>query len=168
MATVTLHGDNVQTSGTLPEVGSKAPDFKLTTTDLSSKTLTDFAGSKVVLNIFPSVDTGTCAQSVRQFNQEASELDNTKVLCVSRDLPFALKRFCGAEGLDQVISLSDYKDGNFGKAYGLNFVNGPLEALHSRCVVVLDENGTVKYTEQVPEIADEPNYKAALEALMDD
>src|SRR5690606_41681194 len=95
-------------------------------------------------------------------------LDNTKVLCVSRDLPFALKRFCGAEGLDQVISLSDYKDGSFGKAYGLNFVNGPLEALHSRCVVVLDENGTVKYTEQVPEIADEPNYKAALEALMDD
>lgn len=168
MATVTLHGDNVQTSGTLPKVGSKAPDFKLTTTDLSSKTLNDFAGNKVVLNIFPSVDTGTCAQSVRQFNQEASELDNTKVLCVSRDLPFALKRFCGAEGLDQVISLSDYKDGSFGKAYGLNFVNGPLEALHSRCVVVLDENGTVKYTEQVPEIADEPNYKAALEALMDD
>lgn len=168
MATVTLHGDNVQTSGTLPKVGSKAPDFKLTTTDLRSKTLNDFAGNKVVLNIFPSVDTGTCAQSVRQFNQEASELDNTKVLCVSRDLPFALKRFCGAEGLDQVISLSDYKDGSFGKAYGLNFVNGPLEALHSRCVVVLDENGTVKYTEQVPEIADEPNYKAALEALMDD
>lgn len=168
MATVTLHGDNVQTSGTLPKVGSKAPDFKLTTTDLRSKTLNDFAGNKVVLNIFPSVDTGTCAQSVRQFNQEASELDNTKVLCVSRDLPFALKRFCGAEGLDHVISLSDYKDGSFGKAYGLNFVNGPLEALHSRCVVVLDENGTVKYTEQVPEIADEPNYKAALEALMDD
>lgn len=168
MATVTLHGDNVQTSGTLPKVGSKAPDFKLTTTDLSSKTLNDFAGNKVVLNIFPSVDTGTCAQSVRQFNQEASELDNTKVLCVSRDLPFALKRFCGAEGLGHVISLSDYKDGSFGKAYGLNFVNGPLEALHSRCVVVLDENGTVKYTEQVPEIADEPNYKAALEALMDD
>ena len=168
MATVTLHGDNVQTSGTLPKVGSKAPDFKLTTTDLSSKTLNDFAGNKVVLNIFPSVDTGTCAQSVRQFNQEASELDNTKVLCVSRDLPFALKRFCGAEGLDHVISLYDYKDGSFGKAYGLNFVNGPLEALHSRCVVVLDENGTVKYTEQVPEIADEPNYKAALEALMDD
>lgn len=168
MATVTLHGDNVQTSGTLPKVGSKAPDFKLTTTDLSSKTLNDFAGNKVVLNIFPSVDTGTCAQSVRQFNQEASELDNTKVLCVSRDLPFALKRFCGAEGLNHVISLSDYKDGSFGKAYGLNFVSGPLEALHSRCVVVLDENGTVKYTEQVPEIADEPNYKAALEALMDD
>ncbi len=168
MATVTLHGDNVQTSGTLPKVGSKAPNFNLTTTDLSSKTLNDFAGNKVVLNIFPSVDTGTCAQSVRQFNQEASELDNTKVLCVSRDLPFALKRFCGAEGLNHVISLSDYKDGSFGKAYGLNFVSGPLEALHSRCVVVLDENGTVKYTEQVPEIADEPNYKAALEALMDD
>ncbi|MFL0352822.1 thiol peroxidase [Xanthomarina sp. GH4-25] len=168
MATVTLHGDNIQTSGTLPEVGIKAPDFKLTTNELGTKSLSDFSGNKVVLNIFPSVDTGTCAQSVRQFNQEAAELDNTKVLCISRDLPFALARFCGAEGLNNVITLSDYKDGRFGKDYGLNFINGPLEALHSRSVIVLDENGTVKYTEQVSETTEEPNYKAALEALLND
>ena len=168
MATVTLKGNNIETSGNLPKVGSKAPDFKLTATDLSTKTLADFEGSKVVLNIFPSVDTGTCAQSVREFNREASELENTKVLCISHDLPFAQARFCGAEGLNNVINLSDFKDGNFGKSYGLNFITGPLEALHSRCVVVLDEKGTVKYTEQVSEIVDEPNYKAALEALLDD
>ncbi|MFI1743239.1 MULTISPECIES: thiol peroxidase [Thalassobellus] len=165
MATVTLKGGPIETSGELPKIGSKAPNFTLTATDLSSKSLNDFAGSKVVLNIFPSIDTGTCAQSVRQFNKEASELENTKVLCISHDLPFAQARFCGAEGLDNVINLSDYKDGSFGKDYGLNFITGPLEALHSRCVVVLDENGTVLYTEQVPEIVDEPNYKAALEAL---
>lgn len=168
MAQVTFHGDAIQTSGTLPKVGSKAPDFKLTSTDLKTKSLSDFSGKKVVLNIFPSIDTGTCAQSVRQFNQEASELENTTVLCISKDLPFALNRFCGAESLKNVVSLSDFKDGNFGKSYGLNFTNGPLEALLSRCVVVLDENGTVKYTEQVQEIADEPNYKAALEALLDE
>jgi len=168
MATVTFHGDPIQTSGTLPKVGTKAPDFKLTSTDLKTKSLSDYSGRKVVLNIFPSVDTGTCAKSVRQFNEEASELDNTKVLCISKDLPFALNRFCGAEGLNNVISLSDYKDGSFGKNYGLTFTNGPLEALLSRCVVALDEKGIVKYTEQVQEIADEPNYKAALEALMDE
>ena len=165
MATVTLKGNNLNTSGDLPEIGSKAPDFFLTATDLSVHTLSNYKGSKVVLNIFPSIDTGTCAQSVRTFNKEASELENTKVLCISHDLPFAHARFCGAEGLENVITLSDYKDGNFGKSYGLNFVDGPLEALHSRCIVVLDENGTVKYTEQVGETVDEPNYKAALEAL---
>jgi thiol peroxidase len=165
MATVTLKGNKITTSGELPEVGTKAPNFTLTATDLSSKSLSDFAGSKLVLNIFPSVDTGTCAQSVRQFNKEASELENTKVLCISHDLPFALNRFCGTEGLNNVISLSDYKDGSFGKSYGLNFVTGPLETLHSRCVVVLDENGTILYTEQVAEIVDEPNYKAALETI---
>lgn len=165
MATVTLKGNKITTSGELPKIGTKAPNFTLTTTDLSSKSLSDFAGSKLVLNIFPSVDTGTCAQSVRQFNQKASELKNTKVLCISHDLPFALNRFCGAEGLNNVISLSDYKDGSFGKSYGLNFVTGPLETLHSRCVVVLDENGTVLYTEQVGETVNEPNYKAALEAI---
>ncbi|WP_372756576.1 thiol peroxidase [Mariniflexile sp.] len=165
MATVTLKGNPINTSGELPKVGTKAPDFKLTATDLSSKSLSDFKGSKVVLNIFPSVDTGTCAQSVRQFNKDASELENTKVLCISHDLPFAHARFCGAEGLNNVISLSDFKDGSFGKNYGLNFIDGPLEALHSRCVVVLDESGTVVHTEQVAEIVDEPNYKAALEAL---
>ena len=165
MATVTLKGNAIQTSGELPKVGSKAPDFTLTTIELGAKSLKDFEGSNVILNIFPSVDTGTCAQSVRQFNKEASELENTKVLCISHDLPFAQARFCGAEGLDNVISLSDFKDGSFGKAYGLNFTTGPLEALHSRCVVVLDEKGNVKYTEQVSETVDEPNYKAALEAL---
>lgn len=167
MATVTLKGNAIETSGNLPPIGTKAPDFKLTATDLSSKSLGDFSGSKVVLNIFPSIDTGTCAASVRQFNQEASELENTKVLCVSHDLPFAHARFCGAEGLNDVISLSDYKDGSFGKAYGVTFTNGPLEALLSRSVVVIDENGVIKYTEQVGETIEEPNYKAALEALYD-
>lgn len=165
MATVTLKGNEIKTSGNLPEVGTKAPDFRLTATDLSTKSLSDFTGSKLVLNIFPSVDTGTCAQSVREFNREASELKNTKVLCISKDLPFAHARFCGAEGLENVISLSDFKTGNFGKDYGVDFINGPLEGLLSRSIVVLDENGTVKYTEQVSEITNEPNYKAALESL---
>ncbi|WP_298899616.1 thiol peroxidase [uncultured Psychroserpens sp.] len=165
MATVTLGGDTVHTSGTLPNVGSKAPDFKLTATDLSSKSLNDYAGHKLVLNVFPSVDTGTCAQSIREFNKEASNLDHTKVLCISKDLPFAMARFCGAEGLDNVVSLSDFRTGDFGKSYGLDFTNGAFEALLSRCVIVVDSQGTIIYTEQVPEIADEPNYKAALEAL---
>ncbi|MFD2540780.1 thiol peroxidase [Lacinutrix gracilariae] len=165
MATVTLKGNPINTSGELPKVGSKAPDFSLTTTDLGTKSLSDFAGSKVVLNIFPSIDTGTCAQSVRTFNEKASSLENTKVLCISHDLPFAQARFCGAEGLENVINLSDYKDGSFGKAYGLNFTTGPLEALHSRSVVVIDEEGTVTYTEQVQETTEEPNYEAALKAL---
>ncbi|WP_396601328.1 thiol peroxidase [Algibacter sp. R77976] len=167
MAKVTLKGNPINTSSNLPEIGTKGPNFLLTATDLSVHSLTNYAGNKLVLNIFPSIDTGTCAQSVRTFNQEASELENTKVLCISRDLPFAQKRFCGAEGLENVVNLSDFKDGSFGKAYGLDFIDGPLEGLHSRCVVVLDENGTVKYTEQVNEIVDEPNYKAALEALQD-
>lgn len=165
MATVTLKGNPIHTSGELPKVGSKAPDFKLTATDLSTKSLSDFKGHNVVLNIFPSVDTGTCAQSVRQFNKEASALKDTKVVCVSRDLPFAFSRFCGAEGIDNVVSLSDFKDGNFGKTYGLDFVDGPLEALHSRCVVVINKNGVVTHAEQVGEIVDEPNYQAALDAL---
>ena len=165
MATVTLKGNSINTSGTLPETGIKAPDFALTANDLSTKTLNDFSGSKVVLNIFPSVDTGTCATSVREFNSKASALENTKVLCISRDLPFAHARFCGAEGLNDVVSLSDFKTGDFGKAYGLDFVDGPLEGLHSRSVVVLDEKGTVVYTEQVSETVNEPNYAAALEAL---
>jgi len=165
MATVTLHGDAIQTSGNLPKVGTKAPNFTLTATDLSSKSLSDFAGSKLVLNIFPSIDTGTCAQSVRTFNKEAGSLNNTKVLCISHDLPFAQARFCGAEGLENVVNLSDYKNGQFGKNYGLNFVNGPLETLHSRCIIVIDEKGIITHTEQVSEIVDEPNYNAALEAL---
>lgn len=166
MATVTLKGNALNTSGSLPKVGDQAPNFSLTANDLSVKSLEDFSGSRVVLNIFPSIDTGTCAQSVRQFNKEASELENTKVLCVSKDLPFAQARFCGAEGLNDVVNLSDYKTGAFGKAYGVDFTDGPLEALLSRSVVVINENGTVLYTEQVAETVDEPNYKAALEALM--
>jgi len=167
MATVTLKGNPINTIGTLPKPGSKAPEFSLTKGDLSNVNLDDYKGAKVVLNIFPSVDTGTCAQSVRQFNKEAAELENTKVLCVSKDLPFAQGRFCGAEGIENVEMLSDFRDGNFGKAFGLEFVDGPLQSLHSRAVVVLDEEGKVIYTEQVSETVEEPNYKAALEVLMD-
>ncbi len=165
MASITLGGNPIHTNGELPAVGSKATDFNLIKTDLGTATLADFAGSKVVLNIFPSIDTGTCATSVRTFNEKASSLSNTKVLCISRDLPFAQKRFCGAEGLENVINLSDFKDGSFGKNYGLEIVDGPLAGLHSRVVIVLDENGTILHTEQVNEIADEPNYEAALAVL---
>jgi thiol peroxidase len=165
MASITLGGNPINTSGELPKVGSKAPNFQLVKTDLSIATLADYAGSKVVLNIFPSIDTGTCAASVRAFNAKASTLENTKVLCVSRDLPFAQKRFCGAEGLENVENLSDFKTGSFGKDYGLEIVDSVLAGLHSRVVIVLDENGNVIYEEQVPEIADEPNYEAALTSL---
>lgn len=165
MATVTLGGNPIHTSGELPQVGSKLVDFKLIKNDLSVATLADFAGKKLVLNIFPSIDTGTCATSVRKFNESASALENTTVLCISRDLPFAQKRFCGAEGLENVINLSDFKEGSFGKNYGLEITDGPLAGLHSRVVIVLDENGTILHTEQVKEIADEPNYDAALAVL---
>jgi len=165
MATVTLGGNPIHTNGELPKTGSKAPDFKLVNADLSMATLADFAGSKVVLNIFPSIDTGTCATSVRTFNAKASTLANTKVLCISRDLPFAQKRFCVAEGLENVINLSDFNTGSFGKDYGLEITDSVLAGLHSRVVIVLDENGIIKYAEQVPEIADEPNYENALAAL---
>jgi len=165
MATVTLKGSEVHTLGALPDKGAKAPDFTLVKNDLSSASLNDYLGQKVVLNIFPSIDTGTCAQSVRQFNQEAAELSNTAVLNISKDLPFAQARFCGAEGIDKAETLSDFRDGNFGKSYQVEFTDGPLKSLHSRAVVVLNENGNVVYSEQVGEIVDEPNYKAALEAL---
>jgi len=165
MASITLGGNPINTSGELPKVGSKAPEFQLIKNDLSIASLADFAGSNLVLNIFPSIDTGTCATSVRTFNAKASALENTKVLCISRDLPFAQKRFCGAEGLENVINLSDFNTGNFGKAYGLEITDSVLAGLHSRVIIVLDENGTVKYTEQVPEIADEPNYELALASL---
>ncbi|WP_269225200.1 thiol peroxidase [Flavobacterium eburneipallidum] len=165
MASITLGGNPVNTSGELPKVGSKLADFKLVKNDLSIATLADFAGSKLVLNIFPSVDTGTCATSVRTFNATASTLENTKVLCISRDLPFAQKRFCGAEGLENVINLSDFQSGAFGKANGLEIVDSVLAGLHSRAIIVVDENGTVIHTEQVSEIADEPNYEAAIAVL---
>jgi thiol peroxidase len=165
MATITLGGNPIKTNGTLPKVDSKAPNFKLVQNDLSNATLSDFAGSRLILNIFPSVDTGTCATSVRTFNEKASNLENTKVLCISRDLPFAQKRFCGAEGLENVINLSDFRDGSFGKDYGLEISEGIFCGLLSRVVIVVDVNGNVIYTEQVAEIADEPNYDAALAVL---
>ena len=165
MASITLGGNPIHTSGNLPHKGSKATDFTLIKNDLSTASLSDFAGKRLVLNIFPSIDTGTCAQSVRTFNEKASKLENTTVLCISRDLPFAQKRFCGAEGLENVINLSDFKSGEFGKNYGLEITDGPLAGLHSRAVLVLDENGTVIHEEQVGEIADEPNYEAALAVL---
>jgi thiol peroxidase len=165
MATITLGGNPIQTSGELPKVGTKATDFALVKNDLSTVTLADFAGSRLVLNIFPSIDTGTCATSVRKFNEKASQLENTKVLCISRDLPFAQKRFCGAEGIENAISLSDFKTGRFGQDYGLEMIDGALNGLHARVVIVLNENGTVMYAEQVSEIADEPNYENALAVL---
>ena len=165
MASITLKGNPIETSGELPAVGSKAQPFKLVKTDLSQASLNDFQGQKLVLNIFPSIDTGTCAQSVRKFNEEAAKLDNTKVLCISSDLPFAQNRFCGAEGIENVIMLSDYATSQFGKDYGLEMINGPLFNLHSRVVIVIDSEGQIVHTEQVPEIVDEPNYSAALKAL---
>jgi thioredoxin-dependent peroxiredoxin len=165
MAHITLGGNPINTIGELPAVGTKAPNFTLVKEDLSTISLDDLKGRKVILNIFPSIDTGVCATSVRTFNQKASSITNTTVLCVSKDLPFAQKRFCGAEGLEQVVNASDFRTGDFGKNYGLTIVDSVLEGLHSRVVIVLDENGTIKYTEQVPEIAQEPNYEACLAAL---
>ena len=165
MANVTLGGNPLHTSGELPAAGTHAADFSLVNTDLGAVSLDNFKGKKLILNIFPSIDTGTCAASVREFNKKASSLENTTVLCISRDLPFAQKRFCGAEGLDNVINLSDFNTGAFGKNYGLEITDGPLAGLHSRVVIVLDENGTIVHAEQVAEIADEPNYDAALAAL---
>ena len=165
MATITLHGNTIHTLGNLPETGSDAQDFILTKGDLSATSLGDYAGKKVVMNIFPSIDTGTCAQSVRQFNKDATGLKNTVVLCISKDLPFAQARFCGAEGIENVEMLSDFRNGNFGKTYQVEFTDGPLQSLHSRAIVVLNENGKVIHTEQVPEIAQEPDYDAALKAL---
>ncbi|HEX8268651.1 MAG TPA: thiol peroxidase [Flavobacterium sp.] len=165
MASITLGGNPVHTVGELPQIGTKATTFELSKADLSTATLADFAGKKVVMNIFPSIDTGTCATSVRKFNEKAASLENTVVLCISRDLPFAQKRFCGAEGIENVVNLSDFKTGDFGKQYGLEIVDGKLAGLHSRAVVVLDESGTVIHVEQVSEIANEPNYDAALSVL---
>ncbi|MAP56100.1 MAG: lipid hydroperoxide peroxidase [Altibacter sp.] len=165
MASITLGGQSAETSGSLPNTGSTAPDFSLVATDLSTKSLSHYNGSRKILNIFPSVDTGICAASARKFNEEASKLDNTKILCISRDLPFAQKRFCAAEGLDNVEMLSDFKEGRFGKEYGLTITNGAFEGLHSRVVLVLDTNDMVIYSEQVPEIGQEPDYQSALNAL---
>lgn len=162
MAKITLQGNPFQTVGELPAVGSTAPGFKLTGVNLDDITLDQYKGQKVVLNIYPSIDTGICALSTRKFNEAANSLDNTVVICVSKDLPFAQKRFCGAEGLENVVSASEYKDSEFSHAYGVGIQDGPFGGLMSRAVVVIDENGSVVYNEQVPEIAQEPNYDAAL------
>lgn len=165
MAQITLRGMPVHTSGELPAVGAQAPAFTLTRTDLAEVPLADFAGKRVVLNIFPSLDTPTCATSVRTFNARAAEAPNTAILCISADLPFAQKRFCGAEGIEAVVSLSCFRHPEFGPAYGINLVDGGLRGLLGRAVVVLDEDGTVIHRELVAEIADGPDYDAALGAL---
>jgi len=165
MAQTALKGDPVKTSGDLPAVGSDAPDFALTGADLADVKLADYAGKKVVLNIFPSIDTPVCAMSVRRFNTEITNHPNTAVICVSRDLPFAHARFCGAEGIDNVVSASVLKDLSFGPKYGVNLVDGPLEGLLARAVVVIDEDGKVLHSQLAPEISEEPDYAAALAVL---
>jgi thiol peroxidase len=164
MAQITLGGNPVNTVGDLPPVGAAAPDFTLAGADLSAVTKESLGGSRVLLNIFPSLDTAVCATSVRTFNQRAAELDNTIVVCVSADLPFALKRFCGAEGIENVTTASTFRS-SFGDDYGVRMAEGRLEGLLARAVVVLDEQGDVIYEELVPEIAQEPNYDAAVAAL---
>ncbi len=163
MAKIMLKGNEIETCGTLPSVGSKAEDFKLVAEDLSEVSLSDYSGKKVVLNIFPSIDTDVCASSVRNFNKIASE-SGVIVLCISADLPFAQKRFCGGEGLENVVNLSTFRS-TFGKDYGVEIIDPPLSGLLSRAVVVVGEDGTVVYTEQVPEITQEPDYNAAVATL---
>lgn len=164
MATTALKGNPVNTSGDLPAVGSTAPAFTLSNTDLSDLTLSSLQGTRVVLNIFPSVDTPTCAQSVRTFNEQASTVANTKVVCISQDLPFAMARFCGAEGLDNVVSASAFRS-SFAEDYGVKLLDSKLAGLTARAVIVVDENAKVLHCELVPEIANEPDYDAALKVL---
>lgn len=159
MATVTFKGSEVKTSGNLPAVGAQAPDFKLVGAGLNEISLADFKGKRVVLNIFPSIDTGVCAASVRNFNKLAAADDNVVVVCVSKDLPFAASRFCGAEGLDKVITASDFRYNNFATDYGVLMTDGPLAGLMARSVVAIDENGKVVYNQLVSEIIDEPSYE---------
>jgi thiol peroxidase len=167
MATVTFKGQEVRTSGELPVVGTKAPDFTLTKNDLTDTTLADYAGKRIVMNIFPSLDTSVCAMSVRRFNEDAASLRNTVVLCVSEDLPFAQSRFCGAEEIENVTTLSAYRYRAFANNYGVRILYGPLKSVMARAVVVIDQMGRVIYTEQVPEISQEPDYEAALAMLRD-
>lgn len=166
MAEITLGGNPTQTVNDIPVVGQQAPAFSLIDKEMQKVTLEKFAGKKIVMNIFPSVDTGVCASSVRRFNKEASLLSNTVVLCISKDLPFAQARFCGAEGTHNVIMLSNFNDGGaFGRDYGVEITDGAFCGLNARAVVVIDENKTIRYTEVVPEIGQEPNYGKALEAV---
>lgn len=165
MSKVTLKGNPVNTIGDLPKVGSKAPEFSLVGSNLSEVKNADFAGKNLILNIFPSLDTATCAASVRRFNLEASKLKNTAVVCVSKDLPFAHSRFCVAEGIENVVSASEFRSNNFGKNFGVMITDGPLQGLLARAVVVLDKEGTVLYSEFATEITLEPDYQLALDSL---
>lgn len=165
MALTKLGPHEANTIGDLPAVGSTAADFILTATNMKDVSLKDFAGKNVILNIFPSVDTSTCASSVREFNKRAASIDNTVVLCISKDLPFAQKRFCGAEGIDRAITLSDFRHRGFGKNYGVELLDGAFAGLFARCVVIIDPSGKVTYTELVPQIGEEPDYEAALKAI---
>ena len=165
MAQITFKGNPVNTSGNLPSKGSKAPDFSLVKSDLSSLSLSELKGKKVILNIFPSLDTSVCATSVRKFNQMAAGTKNVTVLGISKDLPFAHSRFCSTEGITNVITLSGFRDKEFGKKYGVDYIDGPVVGLYARAIVVIDEKGTVIYTELVPEHIHEPDYEAALKAV---
>lgn len=165
MAHVKLGDNTITTNGNLPAVGSKLPSFVLTGNDLADVTSEGFSGKSVIINIFPSVDTGVCANSVREFNKRITALGNTVVLCVSRDLPFAMKRFCGAEGIENVVTASDFRHAGFADAFGVEMQDGKLRGLFARAVVVADATGTVRYTELVPAIGQEPNYEAAINAL---
>lgn len=161
---ITLHGNTIHTVGKLPAVGTQIEDFTLTDTTLAEKSLADFKGKTLIMNIFPSVNTGVCAKSVREFNKDAASLNNTTVLCISKDLPFAQKAFCGAEGIDNVVMLSDFRS-DFGHDYGVLMADGPMRGLLSRAVIVVNPEGKIIYEEQVPEIAQEPDYAAALKAV---
>lgn len=165
MAITHLGTTPVQTSGELPRVGTPAPDFQLVNTDLKELSLKDFGGKNIVLNIFPSIDTGVCATSVREFNKRAAALTDTVVVCVSKDLPFAMKRFCGAEGIDKVVTVSDFRNKGFSQSYGVEMLEGALAGLDARAVVVINKEGNVAHTELVPAIGQEPDYEAALKAL---
>lgn len=165
MAKTALKGHEVNTVGDLPKVGSAAPNFNLVKSDLSEVSLSDYKGQKVILNIYPSVDTGTCAMSTVRFNKEAASLENTKIVCISNDLPFAFGRYCAAEGIDNLDTLSNFRDQAFGNDYGVKMADGPLKGLCARAIVVVDEEGKVTHSQLVPEIVDEPNYEAALGAL---
>lgn len=164
MATVTFKGNPIETVGELPARGNPAPDFTLVKTDLSEVSLSDFGGKNIILNIFPSIDTGVCAKSVRTFNEQATDLENTVVVCISADLPFAAARFCGAEGIENVVTASSFRS-SFGQDYGVTITSGPLKGLLSRAVVGIDTTGKVIYTEQVAETGQEPNYDSAIEAF---
>jgi len=165
MALTKLGPNDANTIGNLPAIGSLAADFTLTSTDIKDVSFKDFTGKNVVLNIFPSVDTGVCSASVREFNKRVASIENTVVLCISKDLPFAQKRFCGAEGIDRAIMLSDFRGRGFGKSYGVELIDSGFAGLFARAVVVIDPSGKVKYTELVPQIGQEPNYEAALNAI---